>query len=171
VDEFLIKEVVVPRGAQEKHLIFFEGAGNENLDIKAADMIVRIHILDHQVFTRDGDDLLIAVNISLKEALFGFNRTITHLNGTSIDIIHDDITSPGQEFTWEGMGMPIISEESEDVGGRSSGKDDGKNDGNGKDDGSSVDFGNLIMSVHVVLPERLKDHQTQAFRSALNGDG
>jgi len=173
IDEFIQKKVVVPRGAQDGHLIFFEGDGNENLETKAATIICRVHIIEHPMFTREGDDLMIAVNISLKEALLGFNRTITHLNGTSIEIIHDDITTPGQEFRWESMGMPIITQEDfhGDAEKNNDSNDDDSNDDDSNDDDSndSVAFGNLVMSVHVVLPERLKDHQTQAFRSALSG--
>lgn len=179
VEEKISKKVIVPRGAPDEHLIFFKGSGNQNLETKPADMIVRVHVLDHDVFERDGDDLIIAVNISLKEALLGFNRTIKHLNSTPINIVHKEITVPLQEFTWAGFGMPIFVESCKD----DENENDCGNEAKVKEEVVDVDvetktekekvveFGNLVMRVHVVLPETLKKHQSAAFRSALrDGD-
>jgi DnaJ-class molecular chaperone len=157
VEEMMKEQVVVPRGVLNQFLIFFDKGGNGNLLTKAADMIVRINILEHDVFQREGDDLIVDVNITLKEALFGFNRTIKHLNGTEITIVQDEITTPLQTFTWNNMGMPKMSTQC--LGG-----DPKDCPPQLKED---LEFGNLVMKVHVLLPKSLKDHQQQAFRSAL----
>ena len=153
MDEFTFRDIVVPRGAEDGHLIFLQGVGNENLVTTAGDLIVRVNVLKNDIFDRDENDLIIKVNITLKEALLGFNRTIVHLNGTKITIVHQEITVPGEEFVWDGMGMPKLPklEEKEKE----------------KDENSNMEFGRLIMRVNVVLPERLKEHQSQAFLSAL----
>ena len=160
IDEFVVRNVTVPRGVPDGHLIFFEKQGNENLEIAPGDMIVRVNVKDHEVFERvDNDNLLVGINITLREALLGFKRNVTHLNGTIITVLHDDVTTPGQEFSWKDLGMPKIRK------GCISGDVD-----DCKADNKPHKFGKLIVRVHVNLPSSLKAHQSAAFSSVL-GDG
>ena len=160
VDEFVSKEVIVPRGVPDGHIIFFEKEGNENLEIAPGDMLVRVSVKEDDVFERvDEDNLLVRINITLREALLGFKRNVTHLNGTNITVVHDDITTPGQEFSWKQWGMPIIRK-----GCKGGDVDDCAADQ------TPLEFGVLIVRVHVNLPSRLKAHQTAAFSSVLSGD-
>ena len=40
----------------------------------------------HSVFTRNGDNLKMELDIDLIEALTGFDKTVTHLNGSTIPV-------------------------------------------------------------------------------------
>jgi DnaJ-class molecular chaperone len=160
VDEFVNRKVVVPRGVPDGHIIFFEKEGNENLEIAPGDMLVRVSVKEDDVFERvDDNDLLVRVNITLREALLGFQRNVTHLNGTTITVVHDDITTPGQEFSWKHWGMPVIRK-----GCKGGDVDDCAADQ------TPHEYGNLIVRVHVSLPSSLMAHQTAAFSSVLGGD-
>lgn len=61
------------------------------------------------MFKRVGDNLYINMDITLQEALLGFEKTITHLDGHQVTIR----SSPNvvvQPFSWKvipGEGMPI----------------------------------------------------------------
>ena len=176
VEEFISRTITVPRGAQDGHLIFLKGAGNENNLVKAGDLIVRVNVLEHAVFVREDNNLVVGLNITLKEALLGFNRTFAHLNGTNITIVHSDITTPEREFVWVGLGLPIELEEEEHSEARETQQREGKEKGKEKENkdrpaGAEKNevqmFGDLVMRVNVVLPERLQKHQSEAFQSAL----
>jgi len=53
---------------------------------------VRINIEKHPIYTRKGADLFVERNITLLEALTGFNFTLDHLDGTKITVS----TAPGE---------------------------------------------------------------------------
>ena len=48
------------------------------------DIIVVFQIKEHPIFTRDGDDLIVKHELSLNEALCGFEIGIAHLDGRRI---------------------------------------------------------------------------------------
>jgi DnaJ family protein A protein 2 len=56
------------------------------------DLYVRLNIEPHPVFKRKGADLYMEKNISLLEALTGFNFEIEHLDGHKIRVT----TLPGE---------------------------------------------------------------------------
>jgi len=47
---------------------------------------VKLHQVNHPTFTRDGNDLKYKLEISLKEAILGFERRIAHLDGHNVYI-------------------------------------------------------------------------------------
>jgi len=52
----------------------------------AGDLVVRIMIKKHDTFVRKGADLYIEKDITLIEALTGFNFEIKHLNGEKLTL-------------------------------------------------------------------------------------
>jgi len=58
------------------------------------DLIIYVNELKHDVFKRSGDDLIITLELSLKEALTGFERCITHLDSRTLDIQGKSVISP-----------------------------------------------------------------------------
>jgi len=42
--------------------------------------VIKVSTSPHKLFTRDGDNLSIDVDITLRQALLGFNIEITHLD-------------------------------------------------------------------------------------------
>jgi len=69
------------------------------------DLIVHITEKRHSVFERVKDDLRITLTLSLKEALTGFERSITHLDSRTLDIQGTSVISPSTVKTIENEGM------------------------------------------------------------------
>lgn len=62
----------------------YEEAGDEYLNVRSSTIKVKVEILPHDRFERDGDNLKTTVKLSLKEALLGFNKSIKHLDGHNV---------------------------------------------------------------------------------------
>ncbi len=81
-------QVQVPRGAVGGQPIVLSGA----MDFASAkgtppgDLIFVVTPAPHPVFTRKNHDLAMEMSLSLEEALCGFRRNMTHLDGTMIEI-------------------------------------------------------------------------------------
>lgn len=75
----------------------------------------------HPFFKRLHADLCIELDVSLREALLGFERVITHLDGASFTVrsCDDEVYSPDDVLVIDDMGMPFYSP---DGGGRSTGR-------------------------------------------------
>lgn len=58
------------------------------------------------MFKREGDDLRATVEIDLKEALTGWKRTITTIDGKQIQVSRGGPTHPGHEIRYPELGMP-----------------------------------------------------------------
>lgn len=69
------------RGMPDNHEIVFEREAEQAPNIIPGDVIVKLKTKKHAVFTRRGDDLLMQLSITLKEALVGFKRRVVHLDG------------------------------------------------------------------------------------------
>ena len=61
----------------------------------------------HPLFVRDGDDLIHTVDLDLKEALTGWKRTVTTIDGKNLNIDKSGPTQPGSTEAYPGLGMPI----------------------------------------------------------------
>eukprot|EP00658_Telonema_sp_P-2_P011953 TRINITY_DN14566_c0_g1_i12.p1 TRINITY_DN14566_c0_g1~~TRINITY_DN14566_c0_g1_i12.p1 ORF type:complete len:214 (-),score=56.54 TRINITY_DN14566_c0_g1_i12:296-937(-) len=70
------------------------------------DVVLNVVQKEHDRFQRDGNDLRIKINISLKQALLGFKHEIPHLDGHSAVVQNQGITKPFQVITVKGEGMP-----------------------------------------------------------------
>ena len=61
---------------------------------------------EHPVFKRDGDDLRAQVDIDLKEALTGWKRQVSTIDGRQLPLSGAGPTQPGFEERFPGLGMP-----------------------------------------------------------------
>jgi len=78
--------------------------GNYYLNQKS-DLIINIEILPHNIFKIKNKDLIMNVEISLSEALFGFNKKIKYIDDTYIDIESTSVTQYNDVSCIEGKGM------------------------------------------------------------------
>lgn len=81
------------------------------------------------MFRRDGDDLYTVQRITLIEALVGFERTLTHLDGSTVSLKRDRVTQYGFVQTISGAGMPHFD--------------------------NPTEYGDLFVEYHVVFPESI----------------
>ncbi|CAG8259490.1 unnamed protein product [Penicillium nalgiovense] len=61
--------------------------------------------IDHPSFKRSGDNLITTVDLSLKEALTGWERIVRTIDGKSIRVSKPGPTQPGHEERYPGLGM------------------------------------------------------------------
>jgi len=59
------------------------------------------------LYTRENDDLIHTVELDLKEALTGWKRTVTTIDGKQLNIEKSGPTQPGSSDTYPDLGMPI----------------------------------------------------------------
>lgn len=112
VEEKKQLELYIPRGAKEGDRIVLEGEADQ---IPGADSTgdIIFHLIEqpHDVFHRAGPDLSAKLEITLAEALTGFNRVvIKHLDGRGIQLNHPQepgkVLRPGETLKIPGEGMP-----------------------------------------------------------------
>jgi DnaJ family protein B protein 4 len=68
---------------------------------------------EHPVFKRVGDNLIVTVDITLKEALTGWETIVRTIDGKSIRVQKPGPTQPGFEEHYPGQGMVISKKPSE----------------------------------------------------------
>ncbi|CAH1429135.1 unnamed protein product [Lactuca virosa] len=87
-----VLEVHVEKGMQNGQKIVFEGQADEAPDTVTGDIVFILQLKEHPKFKRKQDDLYVEHNVTLTEALCGFQFVLTHLDGRQLLIK----TNPGQ---------------------------------------------------------------------------
>ena len=76
-----VEYISVPMGAENGEVILLSNRGNETGDGTRGDVKVTFIVEEHPIFKRNGLDIVVEKNITLKEALCGFVFDIAHING------------------------------------------------------------------------------------------
>ncbi|KAJ6505973.1 hypothetical protein DFH09DRAFT_1251868 [Mycena vulgaris] len=87
-------------GMPEGHEVVFEGESDESPDWEAGDVILRIRSRKNKGGWRRKEML------TLQQALLGFDRNLTHLDGHIVRLQRKGVTQPGFVQTIEDEGMP-----------------------------------------------------------------
>jgi len=96
-------------GMPEGHEVVFEGEGDENPDWEAGDVVLRVRSRrDKGGWRRKESSLYWRETIGVDEALLGFERNLTHLDGHEVRLIRKGVTQPGFVQKIEGEGMPLF---------------------------------------------------------------
>ncbi|GFZ44621.1 hypothetical protein JCM24511_02345 [Saitozyma sp. JCM 24511] len=101
--------VHIPGGAPEGFEEVFAGEADENVEWEAGDVVVRVRSQRREGegdWARHESGILGRVTLSAAEALLGFERNLTHLDGRTITIGRSGTTQPGEVEVIEGEGMP-----------------------------------------------------------------
>ncbi|XP_022976178.1 dnaJ homolog subfamily B member 4 [Cucurbita maxima] len=143
VPETEILTIDVKPGWKKGTKITFPDKGNEQPNQLPADLVFVIDEKPHDVFKRDGNDIIMNHKVTLAEALGGTTVNLTTLDGRNLSIPVIDIVSPGYELTITREGMPIVRE----PGNR----------------------GDLKIKFEVKFPTRLTHEQRAGLKRALGG--
>lgn len=153
-----VLEIQIHPGWKSGTKVRFPKAGNESNDGDAQDLVFVVEEKPHEVFKREGNDLVCTVDLSLVEALtgsttpssstssstMGSKKVVKALDGRRIQIpLPTGIVHPGQQSKIPGEGMPI------------------------RKDGSVKRKGDLIVKWNVKFPERLTPSQKEGIRKVL----
>ena len=107
-----ILELYIPRGSREGEKIVLAGEADQDPDdTEPGDIVFELVEEQHKTFHRAGADLQAELDITLSEALTGFNRVVlTHLDGRGISLRVDQpqgrVLRPDQILKVSGEGMP-----------------------------------------------------------------
>ncbi|EKX44380.1 hypothetical protein GUITHDRAFT_61865, partial [Guillardia theta CCMP2712] len=113
IDGKVTVTVNIEPGMLEGHAFTFKEHAEQIPGVTSGDVVLHIYSEEHPDFEREGHDLVTWQNISLMEALLGFQREIKHLDGRMIKIERNEVTKPGQSHEVLGMGMPIYQKPGE----------------------------------------------------------
>lgn len=131
-------DVDLEKGTPDNFEIELEHYGDEIDDQPAGHLRLQVVTVAHPTFTRAGDHLWMDLYISLREALVGFKKTFTHLDGRQVEVVRDNITPPRLVTTIENEGMPKQH--------------------------APLEKGQLYIKYHVTFPESLSEEQKEGFR-------
>ncbi|KAJ4958154.1 hypothetical protein NE237_025265 [Protea cynaroides] len=143
IQESEILTITVKPGWKKGTKITFPDKGNEQTNQLPADLVFVIDEKPHNVYQRDGNDLITNHKVTLAEALGGTTVNIKTLDGRDLDIPVTNIVSPGYELVIAGEGMPIAKE--------------------------SRKRGNLHIKFEVKFPTRLTSEQKTGLKRILGG--
>ncbi|KAK7302833.1 hypothetical protein RJT34_13730 [Clitoria ternatea] len=110
VEEIITIEIKA--GWKKGTKITFPEKGNEQPNVIAADLVFVIDEKPHNVFSRDGNDLVVTQRVSLAEALTGYTVHLTTLDGRVLNIPINNVIHPNYEEVVPREGMPIPKEPS-----------------------------------------------------------
>ncbi|XP_010532198.1 PREDICTED: dnaJ homolog subfamily B member 4 [Tarenaya hassleriana] len=136
-------EIKVEPGWKGGTKVTFEGKGNEAMGSAPADLTFVITEKEHDLFTREGDDLEMEVEIPLVEALTGCEISVQLLDGDNINLRIDDVIHHGYTMVIQGKGMPRAKEKEK--------------------------RGDLMIKFWTKFPRRLSDYQRAEIRNILQG--
>ncbi|KAA1467490.1 DnaJ-domain-containing protein [Dentipellis sp. KUC8613] len=135
----------VPKGAPEGHEVVFEGEGDESPDWEPGDVVLRIRSRAQKGgWRRKESSLYWKETIGVDEALLGFERNLTHLDGRTIQLVRKGVTQPGFVQTIKGEGMPHFEQST---------------------------HGDLFVEYNVVLPTQLSTDTRRHLAEAFYGKG
>ena len=101
--------VNVPSGVPEGATLRLRGEGEAGEPgAPPGDLYVRVHVLPHAVFTREGDDLHVTVPLSFSQAALGDQVDVPLLDGKRETIHIPPGTQSGDVFRVRGRGLPAL---------------------------------------------------------------
>ena len=74
-------QIAIPAGIRDGEIIKMSGRGEAISSGITGDLYVKVHVLSHSVFKREGHELLMDLNIPVSEAILGSERIINTLDG------------------------------------------------------------------------------------------
>ncbi|MCH96908.1 DnaJ-like subfamily B member 1-like, partial [Trifolium medium] len=110
VKETEILSIGVKPGWKKGTKITFPDKGNQQLNQLPADLVFVIDEKPHELFKRDGNDLIVNQKITLAEAIGGTSVNLRTLDKRSLCVPVKNIVSPGYEHVVSNEGMPITKE-------------------------------------------------------------
>jgi molecular chaperone DnaJ len=127
-------QVRIPPGVDDGSRIRISGSGEAGVrGGPAGDLYVYLRVAPHEVFKRDGLDVLLDVAISFPQAALGGEITVRSLDG-SIPLTLNPGTQSGSQYRLRGRGMPSVR-------------------GGAK--------GDELVTVHVVVPTKLSKRERE----------
>ncbi len=98
--------IVIPAGIRDGEMIRMTGHGEAVSKGTTGDLYIKINVASHSVFKREGNDLVINLNLKLSDALLGLEYPIQTLDG-EIKVTIPEGVSVNEILRVRGKGVPI----------------------------------------------------------------
>lgn len=104
-------EVKIPPGVGHGMTLRLAGMGDDTVkNIPRGDIFLTVNILDHKRFIRQGDDLLMTLEIDCIDAMMGKIETVNTICNKNLEVQIRPGTQPGQILSASGYGMPKVND-------------------------------------------------------------
>ena len=135
-------DLTVEKGMADGAEITFERASEQRPGQIPGDVVVVLREKKHGRFRREGNDLHTELDVSLLEALVGFEKSVRHLDGHEVSVRQWDRPSrPFEVHKIQGEGMPVHEFPSQ--------------------------FGDLYVKINIIMPDKIDEEQAAWLRSNL----
>jgi len=101
-----VLEMDIKPGLKKGSKIKFKGVGDQE-EGGQQDLHFVVEEKKHPLYTREGDNIKVSIDLDLKEALTGWKRTVTTIDGKQIPLEKGGPTQPGSQEEFPGWGMPL----------------------------------------------------------------
>ena len=98
--------IVIPAGIRDGEMIRMSAMGEAVSKGSTGDLYLKINVVPHPVFKRDGNDLVMNLNLKLSDALLGTKYPIQTLDG-EIEVSIPEGVSINEILRVRGKGVPI----------------------------------------------------------------
>ena len=106
-----VLEVKIPAGVQDGTTLRLANIGDDSYpNLPRGDIHLTVRVYQHPIFHRQGDDLLINLEITAIEAMLGKIKEVKTLDGRTLSIKINPGTQHGQVLAAHGYGMPKMSD-------------------------------------------------------------
>merc|ERR1719297_651546 len=138
-----ILEVSVDKGMEDGQKVTFSGEGDQEPGLEPGDIIIVLDEKAHALFKRNGQDLIMKMDISLTEALTGLKKAVKTLDDRTLVIqtVRGEVIKTGDLKMVRGEGMPRYR--------------------------NPFEKGRLIIQFNVVFPNNLEPSVAQALAQIL----
>lgn len=141
VNEVENVNVTFPPGIDENDAHLMKGHGHSINEQIKGDVHIAIKIINRTAFIRQGLDLILRKNITLKDALCGFAFDINHINGKTFTL--NNATNPSVIFPGFKKVIPELGMKKDNI------------------------TGNLIIELSIDFPDRFTEEQITALKNIL----
>lgn len=137
--------LTIPAGIESGHTERIAGQGEPGEGGgPPGDLVVVLHVREHDIFTRHGDDLLMQTRVTFRQAVVGDEIEIPTLTGETVAMRIPPGTQPGEKLRIRNHGLP-------------------RPDGYGR--------GSLVVQVQVDVPKKITAEQEELLRRFDELDG
>ncbi|XP_044127756.1 dnaJ homolog subfamily A member 1-like [Bufo gargarizans] len=109
IREKKILTVHIDKGMKTRHKLIFQGEGDQSPGLHPGDVIIALVQKEHPLFQRNGDDLIMSMEIGLADALCACRQKVQTLDGRTILVTSQPgkVIRPGDIRCIPKEGMPV----------------------------------------------------------------
>jgi DnaJ-class molecular chaperone len=132
-------EVKIPAGIQDGTVLRLANMGDDQVaNLPRGDLHLTVRVTPHTIFQRQGDDLIIELNVSCIDAMIGKTLEVTTIDNKTLEVKINPGTQNGHILSAAGYGMPKMAD--------------------------NRFKGRLLMPIKIIVPTQLTVHQKQLLK-------